>query len=59
MQLAAERVFHKLEVKVRPVPFGGAGETAKNFLGGHVDFYGGSLPPILAHVEAGKANASS
>jgi tripartite-type tricarboxylate transporter receptor subunit TctC len=55
MQLAAERVFHKLGVKVRPVPFGGAGETAKNFLGGHVDFYGGSLPPILAHVAAGKA----
>ena len=31
------------------------GETAKNFLGGHVDFYGGSLPPILAHAQAGKA----
>jgi tripartite-type tricarboxylate transporter receptor subunit TctC len=36
-------------------PFAGAGETAKNFLGGHVDFYGGSLPPILAHAQAGKA----
>ncbi|WP_158859433.1 Bug family tripartite tricarboxylate transporter substrate binding protein [Rhodoplanes serenus] len=55
MQLAAERVFAKLGAKVRPVPFGGAGETARNFLGGHVTFYGGSLPPILPHVAAGKA----
>ena len=55
MQLAAERIFGKLGVKVRPVPFGGAGETARNFLGGHVTFYGGSLPPILPHVAAGKA----
>ena len=55
MQLAAERVFRKLDVKVRAIPFGGAGETAKNFLGGHVDFYGGSIPPIVAHVQAGKA----
>lgn len=55
MQLAAERIFGKLGVKVRPVPFGGAGETARNFLGGHVTLYGGSLPPILPHVAAGKA----
>lgn len=55
MQLAAERVFARLGAKVRPVPFGGAGETARNFLGGHVTFYGGSLPPILPHVAAGKA----
>jgi tripartite-type tricarboxylate transporter receptor subunit TctC len=55
MQLAAERIFRDLGVKVRGIPFAGAGETAKNFLGAHVDFYGGSLPPILAHAEAGKA----
>ncbi|WP_170145898.1 Bug family tripartite tricarboxylate transporter substrate binding protein [Rhodoplanes elegans] len=55
MQLAAERVFAKVGAKVRPVPFGGAGETARNFLGGHVTFYGGSLPPILPHAAAGKA----
>lgn len=55
MQLAAERVFKKLGVKVRGIPFAGAGETAKNFLGGHVDFYGGSLPPIIPHAAAGKA----
>jgi tripartite-type tricarboxylate transporter receptor subunit TctC len=55
MQLAAERIFAAAGVKMRAVPFSGAGETAKNFLGGHVDVYGGSLPPILAHVQAGKA----
>ncbi|KAF0230451.1 MAG: hypothetical protein FD175_1567 [Beijerinckiaceae bacterium] len=55
MQLAAERIFQSAGVKVRGIPFGGAGETAKNFLGGHVDFYGGSLPPILPHAQAGKA----
>jgi tripartite-type tricarboxylate transporter receptor subunit TctC len=55
MQLAAERIFRDLGVKVRGIPFAGAGETAKNFLGAHVDFYGGSIPPILAHAEAGKA----
>jgi tripartite-type tricarboxylate transporter receptor subunit TctC len=55
MQLAAERIFRHFDVRARPVPFGGAGETARNFLGGHVDFYGGSLPPILPHVAAGKA----
>jgi tripartite-type tricarboxylate transporter receptor subunit TctC len=55
MQLAAERIFAATGVKLRAVPFAGAGETARNFLGGHVDFYGGSLPPILPHVQAGKA----
>jgi tripartite-type tricarboxylate transporter receptor subunit TctC len=57
MQLAGERIFRALGVKVRPVPFGGAGETAKNFLGGHVTFYGGSVPPIMPHIKAGKAKA--
>ncbi len=55
VQLAAERIFRARDVKVRPVPFGGAGETLKAFLGGHVDIYGGSLPPVLPHVKAGKA----
>lgn len=54
MQLASERIFEKAGVKVRQVPFKGAGETAKNFLGGHIDLYGGSIPPIEQHVKAGK-----
>ena len=55
VQLAAERAFGRLGVKARPVPFGGAGETVKNFLGGHVDIYGGTIPTILEHVRAGQA----
>jgi len=55
MQLAAERIFQHFGIKARPVPLGGAGETAKLFLGGHIDIYGGSVPPIMPHVAAGKA----
>ena len=55
IQLSTERIFTKLGIKARPVPFGGAGETLRNFLGGHVDIYGGSIPPIAPHVKAGAA----
>ncbi|WP_249979134.1 Bug family tripartite tricarboxylate transporter substrate binding protein [Vreelandella olivaria] len=55
MRLAAERIFGALEINARPIPFGGAGETLQNFLGGHVDIYGGSIPPVLPYVEDGTA----
>ena len=55
MQLASERIFAKAGVKVRQIPFKGAGDTAKNFLGGHIDLYGGSITAIQPHVNAGKA----
>lgn len=55
MQLASERIFQKAGIKVRQVPFKGAGDTAKNFLGGHIDLYGGSIPPIQQHAKVGKA----
>ena len=55
MQLAAERIFREAGIKARGVPFGGAGETLKNFLGGQVTLYGGSISPIAPHVQAGKA----
>jgi tripartite-type tricarboxylate transporter receptor subunit TctC len=55
MQLAGERIFARAGVKVRPVSFKGAGDTAKAFLGGHIDLYGGSIPPIQEHARAGKA----
>jgi tripartite-type tricarboxylate transporter receptor subunit TctC len=54
VQLAGERVFRAVGAKLRAVPFGGAGETLKAFLGGHVDIYGGSIPPVVAHVKDGK-----
>jgi len=55
IQFTVERIFGKLGLKARPVPFGGAGETLKNFLGGHVDIYAGSIPPIVPHMKAGSA----
>lgn len=55
VQLAGERIFRAVGVQLRPVPFGGAGETLRAALGEHVDIYGGSIPPILPHVKAGKA----
>jgi tripartite-type tricarboxylate transporter receptor subunit TctC len=51
LHLATERVFLKLGVKARPVPFGGAGETLKNFLGDHIDIYGGSILPVLPYAK--------
>lgn len=55
MQLAAERIFQARDIDTVPIPFGGAGETLQNFLGGHVDIYGGSIAPILGYVESGEA----
>lgn len=55
MRLAAERIFSAYDVKARAIPFGGAGETLQNFLGGHVDIYGGSIPPVLPYVADGQA----
>lgn len=55
MQLAAERLFKAFDASAEPIPFGGAGETLQNFLGGHVDIYGGSITPVLPYVVDGQA----
>lgn len=55
MQLAAERIFQARDIDAIAVPFGGAGETLQNFLGGHVDIYGGSISTVLPYVETGEA----
>ena len=55
MHLSSERIFSKVGVKARAVPFGGAGETVRNFLGGHVDIYSGSIAPIRPHMPTGGA----
>ncbi|EEB82478.1 tripartite tricarboxylate transporter substrate binding protein [Roseobacter sp. GAI101] len=55
MQLAAERIFQAKEINAIAIPFGGAGETLQNFLGGHVDIYGGSISTVLPYVESGEA----
>jgi len=55
MQLAAERIFQAKGIEAVAIPFGGAKESLQNFLGGHVDIYGGSISTVLPHVEAGTA----
>lgn len=55
MQLAAERIFQVREIKAVAIPFGGAGETLQNFLGDHVDIYGGSISTVLPYVETKEA----
>jgi tripartite-type tricarboxylate transporter receptor subunit TctC len=54
-QLAAERIFRNQKVKARDIPFKGAGETLTAFLGGHIDIYVGSVPPVLQYAQLGKA----
>jgi tripartite-type tricarboxylate transporter receptor subunit TctC len=54
-QLAAERIFRNQKVKARDIPFKGAGETLIAFLGGHIDIYVGSVPPVLQYAQLGKA----
>jgi len=55
IQLATERIFMKKGIKTLAVPFKGAGETLKNFLGDHVAIYGGSISPIMPYVKNGTA----
>ncbi|MEI4260141.1 tripartite tricarboxylate transporter substrate binding protein [Roseovarius sp. D0-M9] len=55
MQLAAERIFQAKGIEAVAIPFGGAGETLQNFLGGHVDIYGGSISPVLPYTETDEA----
>jgi tripartite-type tricarboxylate transporter receptor subunit TctC len=55
MQLAAERIFEHFGIKQTAIPFGGAGETTQNFLGHHIDIYGGSIQPMLPHMKSGAA----
>ncbi|HZQ63108.1 MAG TPA: tripartite tricarboxylate transporter substrate binding protein [Casimicrobiaceae bacterium] len=54
-QLATARILKATGASARDVPFKGAGETLTSFLGKHVDIYVGSIPPILQHMQSGRA----
>jgi tripartite-type tricarboxylate transporter receptor subunit TctC len=54
-QIAAMRVFKTRGIKERDVPYKGAGETLLALLGKQIDIYVGSIPPILPHVNSGRA----
>lgn len=51
IQLASERIFTRLHIKLRSVPFAGAGQTLQSFLANQIDIYGGSIAPILPYVK--------
>jgi tripartite-type tricarboxylate transporter receptor subunit TctC len=53
--IATEGIFSSVGAKARDVPFKGASETAVALVGGHIDIYVGSIPPMLPHVKSGKA----
>ena len=53
--LGTARILRATGTSARDVPFKGAGETLTNFLGKHVDIYVGSIPPILQHMQQGRA----
>jgi tripartite-type tricarboxylate transporter receptor subunit TctC len=53
-QLAAMRIFRPLGISQRDIPYKGAGETLAALLGGHIDMYVGSLPPVIRHVREGR-----
>jgi len=53
--LGMARILGATGGSARDIPFKGAGETLQSFLGRHVDIYVGSIPPILSHVQQGKA----
>ena len=55
LHLAAERAFTALGLSLVGVPFQGATDTARNFLGGHITFYAGGITSILAQSRSGKA----
>ncbi len=55
LHLGTERIFRAVGAQVRPVPFVGAVDTARSFLAGQVDVYGGSLSAILPHLREKRA----
>ncbi len=57
IHVKAERIFKAMGVRLRPVPFHGAGEMSKALLGKHVDMYSGSISPMMPHIKAGTVRA--
>ncbi|MBY0335052.1 MAG: tripartite tricarboxylate transporter substrate binding protein [Acetobacteraceae bacterium] len=55
MHLGVQRILDTLGLRMQAVPFQGAGQTLPAFLGGHITFFGGSVPGVMAAARAGSA----
>jgi tripartite-type tricarboxylate transporter receptor subunit TctC len=52
---AAERFFDTVGAVLRSQSFNGTSDAAKNFAARRVDFYVGTIPPILKDIKSGEA----
>jgi tripartite-type tricarboxylate transporter receptor subunit TctC len=55
MHLGVQRILDTLGLQMQAVPFQGAGQTLPAFLGGHITFFGGSVPGVISAARAGRA----
>ncbi len=53
--LAGERIFGRLGIKVRAIPFTDSGQILKNYLGRHIDIYLGIIGAIQPYLKSGEA----
>ena len=54
LHMATEMLSHAAGIKLKHVPFGGAGPALTAILGGHVDMLASGPAVILPHIKAGK-----
>ncbi len=57
LHMAIELLSHAAGIKLRHVPFGGAGPALNAILGGHVDALASGPAVVLPHIKAGKLRA--
>src|SRR5262245_21440313 len=57
LHLAMELLSHAAGVKLRHVPYAGAGPALTAILGGHVDALASGPAVVLPHIKAGKLRA--
>ena len=53
--LAGERIFGRLGIKARAIPFTDSGQILKNYLGRHIDIYLGIIGAIQPYLKSGEA----
>lgn len=54
LHMAMEMFMHAADIKLRHVPYGGAGPALTALLGGHVDMMASGPAVVVPHIKAGK-----